>query len=234
MAITVTADLDGPAHRMSVSMMSRRSHAMRVSPRRSRRPSAISAHLAKRPSTRTMRMSAPAPLPGVIGAAVVRAARHSARLSRIGLARRLNVSIATVRGWESGILPLFSVPYGQLQQLAQALADAGAQLGTELGELLLASRCDLLLTGMLNDFEDFAEVPPINGDGAEAESARSLLRWALAGQAPDLYSRYASPHRLLGQKHADRLVAIADDLHAGSRGADLVDFGGILVALAGH
>lgn len=232
MAITVTADLDGGVHRMCVSrMMPRRSNAVRVSPRG---PSAISAQLAKRPSTHSMRMSAPVSPPGVIGAAVVRAARRSARLRRIGLARRLNVSTATVRGWESGIVPLFCVPYGQLQQLAQALDGAGAQVGTELGDLLLASRCDLLLTGMLNEFEDFAEVPPIDEDGAEAERARSLLRWALAGQVPDLYSRYSSPCRLLDERHVDRFVAIADDLHAGSRGADLVDFGGVLVALAGH
>src|SRR5579871_1789718 len=123
---------------MSVSrMMPRRSNVARVSPRRSRGRSAISAQLAKRPSTHTMRMSVPVSPPGVIGAAVVRAARRSARLSRISLARRLNVSTATVRGWESGILPLFSVPYGQLQQLAQALQRAGAQVGAELGDLLL-------------------------------------------------------------------------------------------------
>ena len=126
------------------------------------------------------------------------------------------------------------MPYGQLQQLAQALDRAGAQVGTELGDLLLASRCDLLLTGMLNGFEDFAEVPPIDEDGAEAESARSLLRWALAGQVPDRYRQYASPRRLLDKKHVDRFVAIADDLQADSHGADLVDFGGVLVALAGH
>src|SRR5215471_8704077 len=232
MAITVTADLDVPAHRTSVSrMMPRRSNAVRVSPRGR---SAISAHLAKRPSTHTTRMSAPAPPQGAIGAAVVRAARRSARLSRIGLMRQLNVSTTTVRGWESGILPLFSVPYRQLQQLAQALDSASTQVGTELGDLLLASRCDLLLTGMLNQFEDFAEVPPIDEDGAEAQSARSLLRWALARQVPDRYRQYASPRRLLGEKHVERFVAIADDLYAGSRGADLVGFGGVLVALAGH
>ena len=139
-----------------------------------------------------------------------------------------------MRGWESGIVPLFCVPYGQLQQLAQALDGAGAQVGADLGDLLLASRCDLLLTGMLNKFEDFAEVPPVDEDGAKAESARSLLLWALAGQVPDRYRQYASPRRLLGEKHVDRFVAMADDLRAGSRGADLVDFGGVLVALASH
>jgi hypothetical protein len=179
-----------------------------------------------------MRMSASVSPPGVIGAAVVRAARHSVRLSRIGLSRRVNVSTATVRGWESGILPLFSVPYGQLQQLAQVLGDTGAQVGTELGDLLLASRCDLLLTGLLNEFEDFAEVPPIDEDGVEAERARSLLRWALAGQVPDAYRQYASARRLLDRKYVNSLAAIADDLRAGSYGADLISFGDVLAGLA--
>ena len=130
MAVTVTADLDGPAHRMSVSRMMlaavRRCGSRRVGP-------APSQH-----SWRSGQVLIPCgclpPVspPGVIGAAIVRAARRSARLSRIGLARRLNVSTATVRGWESGIVPLFCVPYGQLQQLAQALDGAGAQAGTEL------------------------------------------------------------------------------------------------------
>jgi hypothetical protein len=107
-------------------------------------------------------------------------------------------------------------------------------MGMELGDLLLASRCDLLLTGMLNEFEDFAEVPPIDEDGAEAESARSLLRWALAGQVPDRYRQYASPRRLLDQKYVDLIAAIANDLHGGLHGTDLTDFGAVLAALVSH
>jgi hypothetical protein len=144
------------------------------------------------------------------------------------------VRVATVRSWESGTIPLFAVPYGQLQQLAQALDRAGAQVGTELGDLLLASRCDLLLTGMLSGFEDYAELPPIEDNSAEAESARSLLRWALAGQVPDRYRQYASARRLLDKKHSDLIAAIARDLQAESHGADLADFGGALMALASH
>ena len=55
---------------------------------------------------------------------------------------------------------------------------------TELGELLLASRCDLLLTGMLHGFEDYAEVPPIEEDGTEAETARELLRLGIGRGSP--------------------------------------------------
>jgi hypothetical protein len=124
------------------------------------------------------------------------------------------------------------VPYGQLERLAQALDRAGAQVGIELGDLLLASRCDLLLTGMLHGFEDYAEVPAIEENSAEAENARSLLRWAMAGQVPDRYRQHASPRRLLDKKHIDLIAAIAHDLQAESQGADLAGFGGALVALA--
>jgi hypothetical protein len=137
-----------------------------------------------------------------------------------------------VRSWESGTFPLFAVPYGQLQQLAWALNRAGSQVGTELGDLLLASRCDLLLTGMLHGSEDYAEVPPIEESNAEAESARSLLLWALAGQVPERYRQHASPRRLLDGKHIDLIAAFARDLQAESHGADLADFGGVLLTLA--
>jgi len=48
----------------------------------------------------------PAPIspPGVIGGAVIAAARRSAALSRRRLARRLAVTPATVRAWETGAL----------------------------------------------------------------------------------------------------------------------------------
>jgi transcriptional regulator with XRE-family HTH domain len=236
MAITVTADLDGFGHGAGVSRMTpRRGIAKRDARRRRREGAEGPADRVKVPNVEILRASGPvSPLPGVIGAAVVQAARRSAHLTRLRLARQLNVGVATVRSWESGTIPLFAVPYGQLQQLAQALDRAGAQVGTELGDLLLASRCDLLLTGMLHGFEDYAEVPPIEENGAEAENARSLLRWALAGQVPDRYRQHASPRRLLDKKHIDLIAAIAHDLQAESQGADLAGFGGALRALASH
>jgi DNA-binding transcriptional regulator YiaG len=166
-------------------MMPRRGKAVR-DPRPGRRGlRAASADPLKRPSSHTMRKSGTDSPPGVIGAAVVKAARRSAHLTRRLLARQLNVCVGTVPSWENRAVPLFSVPYSQLQQLAQVLDRAGALVGKELPQLLLASRCDLLLAGMLNGFEDYAEVPPIDEDGPEADSARSLLRWALADQVPD-------------------------------------------------
>src|SRR5262249_48332161 len=152
---------------------------------------------AKRPSAEVKRISGPVSPPGVVGGSVIQAARRSAHLTRPSLARLLNVSTATVHAWENGIIPLFSLPYGQLQQLATALNRAGAQVGHEFNELLLASQCDLMITGMLDGFEDYAEVPPIEEHSAAAEMARELLRWALAGQVPNRYRQFASPRPLL-------------------------------------
>ena len=235
MAITVTADLDGFEHAAGISrMMPPRGMAARDSRRWWRGRALLPADRTKVRNAEILRVSGPASPPGVIGAAIVQAARRSAHLTRLRLARQLNVSVATVRYWESGTIPLFTLPYGQLQQLAQALDRAGAQVGMKLSDLLLASRCDLLLTGMLHGFEDYAEVPPIEENSAEAAGARSLLRWALAGQVPDRYRQHASSRRLLDKKHIDLIAAIARDLQAESHGADLADFGGALVALASH
>jgi hypothetical protein len=168
----------------------------------------------------------------VIGGAVIQAARRSAHLTRPSLGRLLNMGTATVHAWENGTIPLFGLPYGQLQQLATALERAGAYVGNELGELLLSSQCDLMITGMLHGFEDYAEVPPIEERSAAAEIARELLRWALAGQVPDRYRQVASARPLLVKEDIDLLAAIARGLRAGSRGHSLVGYGGVLIALA--
>ena len=127
----------------------------------------------------------PVSAPGVIGGAVIRAARKSARMSRRKLARMLTVSPDTVRSWEDGTCPLFCVPYADLCRLAAALDQAGAKVRCDVAELVLASQCDLLVTGILQGSEDYAEVPPVDEDSAEGEAARDLLRWALVGVLPE-------------------------------------------------
>jgi transcriptional regulator with XRE-family HTH domain len=173
----------------------------------------------------------PASPPGVIGGAIIRAARRSAHLTLRRLARSLGVDPATVRDWQNGTSPLFCLPHGQLRQLATALRDADAQVGQDLGELLLASQCDLLITGMLRGFEDFAEVPPIDEDGPEADAARALLSWALTGTVPQPYRPYARTVPLMSRPDVERLAALARDLRAGDGGLSLVPFGTALVAL---
>jgi DNA-binding transcriptional regulator YiaG len=233
MAITATASLDATGHGTGVSrMMSRREKPVRDLRRSWRGFSAISADQAKLPNAQVIRESGPVSPHGVIGAAVVQAARRSAHLTRLRLSRQLNVRVATVRSWENGTIPLFSVPYGELQQLSEAFSRAGARVGHELGELLLASRCDLLLTGMLHGFEEYAEVPPIDEDSTEAETARELLHWALAGAVPERYRQYAQLGQLLAMNDIDLFAAIAQDLRLGMHGHDLANFGGVLLALA--
>ncbi|HUZ27498.1 MAG TPA: hypothetical protein VMV07_27420 [Streptosporangiaceae bacterium] len=46
-------------------------------------------------------------------------------------------------------MPLYCVGYHQLSQLADVLRQAATRTGTDLGDLFLASQCDLLLAGML-------------------------------------------------------------------------------------
>jgi transcriptional regulator with XRE-family HTH domain len=100
----------------------------------------------------------PASPPGAIGGALIKAGRRSAGLSRRQLAREMTVSPAAVRSWENGNSPLFCMSYDQLRRLAAALDQGHAPASSDLDELLLASQCDLLVTGMLRGFEDYAEV----------------------------------------------------------------------------
>ena len=90
----------------------------------------------------------------------------------------------------------------------------------------------LLVAYMLHGFEDYAEVPPIDEDGVEAQTARELLHWALAGAVPERYREYAQLGQLLAMNDIDLLTAIAQDLRLGMHGHDLANFGGVLLALA--
>jgi hypothetical protein len=169
--------------------------------------------------------------PGVIGAAVIKAGLRSARFRTGELAGLLAVSPAVVRTWTDGTCPLFCVGYDRLCQLASALARAGAAVGRDAAELVLASQCDLFIVGVLRGFEDFAEVPPVEEE-VSGEDARGLLRWALTGAAPDRFRAYAPARPLLSADDIAAFVAAARELSSGSYGSDLASFGTALVALA--
>jgi transcriptional regulator with XRE-family HTH domain len=173
----------------------------------------------------------PASPPGVIGGAIIRAARRSAHLTLRQLARSLGVDPATVCGWQNGTSPLFCLSHDQLRQLAAALRDAGAQVGQDLRGLLLASQCDLLITGVLHGFEDYGEVPPIDEDGPQADAARALLSWALTGTVPERFRSYVRAAPLMSRPDVARFAVVARDLKAGDGGLDLISFGVALVAL---
>lgn len=171
--------------------------------------------------------------PGVIGAAVIKAGRRSARLTRRRLARAARVSPATVHEWENGTLPLYCVGYRGLRQLAETLASAGATVGADVAELMGAGQCDLLLTGMLNGFEDYAEVPPIEEPGPRGDRAREFVRWALTGIVPDRFLGLADRRPLVAPADAAAIRRVAHRLYAGTAGPDLATFGAALLTLAG-
>jgi transcriptional regulator with XRE-family HTH domain len=173
----------------------------------------------------------PASPPGVIGGAVVQAARKSARISRRKLARMLAVSPDTLRRWEDGTCPLFCVPYDGLFRLAAALDQAGAETRCDVAQLALASQCDMLVTGMLHGTEDYAEVPPIDEDSTEGEAARNLLRWALAGVLPERYRPFAPARPLLTTQDLAAFTAVTRQLDAGSHGDQLASYGHALTAI---
>jgi transcriptional regulator with XRE-family HTH domain len=173
----------------------------------------------------------PVSAPGVIGGAIVQAARKSAHISRQKLARMLAVSPGTVRGWEDGTCPLFCVPYHDLCCLAAAFDQAGAKVPCDVADLVLASQCDLLLTGMLQGFEDYAEVPPVDEVSVEGEAARDLLRWALAGVLPERYRPFAPARPLLAAHDLIAFSAVARQLSAGPHGDQLASYGRTLTAI---
>jgi transcriptional regulator with XRE-family HTH domain len=170
--------------------------------------------------------------PGVIGAAFIRVARRSARMTRRRLARMAAVSPAAVRGWENGTCPLYCVGYQQLHQLAEAFAAGDACVGADVVELVLVSQCDLLIAGMLGGFEDYAEVPPIEDPGQHGDLARELLRWALTGITPDRFRSVADRGLLLAPADATAITGLARHLSAGTAGPELAVFGAALLALA--
>jgi hypothetical protein len=87
----------------------------------------------------------------------------------------LAVSLTTVRGWENGSRPLYCVRYDQLRRLAEALRQAGAHVGQETSELVLASQCDLLIAGILRGFRLSAHAGrPHSGRGAASRLSRVM------------------------------------------------------------
>jgi hypothetical protein len=144
----------------------------------------------------------------------------------------LTVSPDVVRSWEDGTCPLFCVPYADLCRLAAAFDQAGAKVRCVVAELVLASQCDLLITGILQGFEDYAEVPPVDESRTEGEAARDLLRWALAGVLPERYRPFARARPLLADEDLTTFVAVARELVAGVHGDDLVSYGRALTSLS--
>jgi transcriptional regulator with XRE-family HTH domain len=169
-------------------------------------------------------------VPGVIGSAVVAAARCSAGLTRSGLARSLGFRPATVRGWENGEVPLYGVPYTELRRLAQALGRTDAPPGAVLNYLLKAAQWDLLVSEMLAGLADYAELPPIGSDTAQGVVTRDLLAWGFHGIVPDCYREFARPGFLYGACDRLRIAGMLDELRL-STNSELAEYSTVLLAL---
>src|SRR6266536_5636797 len=73
------------------------------------------------------RASAGGSRPGIVAAAVLRAACSSARMSEAFIARASGVSTNTIQLWADGTCALASVTFSQLERLEAALLTAGAE-----------------------------------------------------------------------------------------------------------
>jgi hypothetical protein len=84
---------------------------------------------------------------------------------------------------------------------------------------------------MLRGFENYAEVPPIDEDGPQADAARALLSWALTGTVPERIRAYVQAAPLMSRPDVAQFAAMARGLKAGDGGPDLIPFGVALVGL---
>jgi hypothetical protein len=169
-------------------------------------------------------------VPGVIGGAVVAAARRGAGLTRSGLARSLSVRPATVRGWESGEVPLYCVPYAELRRLALAVGRASSSVAAVFNRLLMAGQLDLLMSEMLVGSADYAELPPIGSGTVQGAVAGDLLAWGFRGIVPDCYRGFAQPGCLYGASDRLRIAGILGDLRIGAN-SELAEYATVLLAL---
>ncbi len=167
----------------------------------------------------------------MIGSALVSAARRAARLTMPGLARCAGLDLETVRGCETGEVPLYCVPYAELRGLALALSPVRTEAGVLLNYLLIAGQCDLLVGEMLAGSADYAELPPIDAETGRAAIARELLTWAFEGGVPDCYREFARPGYLYSCGDRHRIIEILDELRDDDQGRDLTEFATSLLAM---
>jgi len=128
---------------------------------------------------------------GLVAGAVLRAARQSAGLSGSELAAAVSLTDTLIHSWETGAEPLASVPVPHIDKLKSALRTAGAQARL-VDDLDPAAWCDLVLEATLA--REDASCPladPLASDPAFSE----LLTWAITGNPPARYTRYADAGR---------------------------------------
>jgi len=141
--------------------------------------------------------------PGIVAAAVLRAACLSARMSEAFIARTSGVSEHALQSWADGTRPLASVPVPRLERLEAALLTAGAEPAL-VADLATAAWCDLVLEAIAAD-EDTTAL--LADPAASSDAFSELLAWAVTGRVPARYLSHSPAGRLLADPAAaDRAI----------------------------
>ena len=129
--------------------------------------------------------------PGAVAGAVLRAARLSAGISERVLATASGAGADTISSWEDGTSPLASVPFPQVDRLAAALSESGAdpQIITDLDA---AAWCDLVILAITGNRHDEDAICLLADPVTSSEAFSELLAWCLAGRVPARYRPYAA------------------------------------------
>lgn len=120
-----------------------------------------------------------APVSGRVGGAVLAAIRGNVGLTQQGLAEAMQVSLATVQGWESGRRPLINLTVVRLAKLRRVLQLATVE-STHLAALNEALQADNILAEIdiaTPDAHPLALIVP-------NRMLTELLAWPMSGRAP--------------------------------------------------
>lgn len=143
--------------------------------------------------------------PGIVAAAVLRAACSSARMSEAFIARASGVSVNAIRSWADGSWALASVPVPHLERLEEALLAAGAEPAL-VADLCAACWCDLALAAIAAGEDATVLLADLI---ARTGVFWELLAWAAVGQVPARYSRHVPNRRLVADlAAAERAIEV--------------------------
>jgi hypothetical protein len=131
--------------------------------------------------------------PGSVGAAVLSAARLSAKADCVTVASAMGVTEDSLRECERGVKSLALVPFPLIEKLQMALHDLGAEPSL-VADIEAAIWCDLVIDAIAGG-EDTSclMADPLAGQAAFSE----LLAWSLAGITPARYRPYTQPGSLI-------------------------------------
>jgi hypothetical protein len=152
--------------------------------------------------------------PGAVSGAVLRAARLSAGISETVLASASGVGADTISSWEDGTSPLASVPVPQVDRVAAALSESGADPRI-INDLGAAAWCDLVILAITGNRYDKDAICLLADPVTSSEAFSQLLTWCLAGRVPARYRLYAANREplLADSILIERAIRALDAIH---------------------